>query len=504
MKTVSLPSVHHSKTRNRNIQLFKKISWSYKESLRKLIAYELRKISRNRITLTPLPVDSSSSKTPFFSLFKNHASILRRVFVLSLLVFFPIFLAIGQNNVSGKLTRIKTWTPAYGRITLEDTLSHQRFVTHSDRATGMYGFNNIPTSTYKMSVEFEPIPGDTSHFMENNVSISSDTTLNFKNFPYTRLESTHPLLEGKSVLFLTRIVTATCGPPLDMSTIAILAPSEQRIYLRKNNPSDPWAQPPSLALGAQRAMDSITIASHGNATYREEQTDSTEGGLSYEYRPDSEMTEGPGTIAWTYLLKQEWGIISKVKVEMNREIIDSARSYGIHLKENFRSRGYKDLHPSPGESIMSYPSSGRLNNDDKLWLWYSQSHGAKTDYSWFGDWYALDSTGRYGKDSIVTGDISTAVREISSTIPEGYSLSQNYPNPFNPSTYFKFSLPTSQLTTLKVYDVLGREVATLVNELLQPGEYSVKWEAIGAPSCVYFYRLSAGNYTQTRKLLLLK
>lgn len=213
-----------------------------------------------------------------------------------------MFLAIGQNNVSGKLTRIKTWTPAYGRITLEDTLNHQRFVTHSDKTTGMYGFNNIPTSTYKMSVEFEPIPDDTSHFMENNVSISSDTTMNFKNFPYTRLESTHPLLEGKSVLFLTRIVTATCGPPLDMGTIAILAPSEQRIYLRKNNPSDPYAQPPSLALGAQRAMDSITIASHGNATYREEQTDSAEGGLSYEYRPNSEMTEGPGTIAWTYLL----------------------------------------------------------------------------------------------------------------------------------------------------------------------------------------------------------
>jgi hypothetical protein len=98
---------------------------------------------------------------------------------------------------------------------------------------------------------------------------------------------------------------------------------------------------------------------------------------------------------------------------------------------------------------------------------------------------------------------STGVDE-NAQVPLTYSLEQNYPNPFNPSTTIRFSLPQREHVTLKVFDVLGREVATLVNGELNPGEHSVVFKAKGLASGMYFYRLQAGTYHDTKKLLLLK
>jgi len=89
-------------------------------------------------------------------------------------------------------------------------------------------------------------------------------------------------------------------------------------------------------------------------------------------------------------------------------------------------------------------------------------------------------------------------------MPAAFNLYQNYPNPFNPSTHIRFSVQGSALTSLKVYDILGREVATLVNEVKQPGRYEVTWNATGYASGVYFYRLKAGSFVQTKRMLLLR
>ncbi|MBI5476970.1 MAG: T9SS type A sorting domain-containing protein [Ignavibacteriales bacterium] len=88
--------------------------------------------------------------------------------------------------------------------------------------------------------------------------------------------------------------------------------------------------------------------------------------------------------------------------------------------------------------------------------------------------------------------------------PLEYVLEQNYPNPFNPTTNFQFTIANCQLTILKVYDVLGREVVTLVNEVRQPGTYTVQWNAAGLPSGVYFYRLSSGNFSDVKKMILIR
>jgi hypothetical protein len=108
--------------------------------------------------------------------------------------------------------------------------------------------------------------------------------------------------------------------------------------------------------------------------------------------------------------------------------------------------------------------------------------------------------------------ITVDVVETESILPTNYSLSQNYPNPFNPTTTIKYSIPVKvkserskvKNVTLVVYDILGREVATLVNEKQKPGNYEVIFDASNYPSGVYFYRLQAGDYSNVKKLILLK
>ncbi|MDH3252567.1 MAG: T9SS type A sorting domain-containing protein, partial [Ignavibacteria bacterium] len=102
--------------------------------------------------------------------------------------------------------------------------------------------------------------------------------------------------------------------------------------------------------------------------------------------------------------------------------------------------------------------------------------------------------------------VPASIGEDQEGLPKAFALEQNYPNPFNPSTTIQFAIPvgTYGRTSLRVYDVLGREVATLVNEVKQPGTYTVQWDARGLASGVYIYRLTAGEYVQTRKALLMK
>ena len=100
--------------------------------------------------------------------------------------------------------------------------------------------------------------------------------------------------------------------------------------------------------------------------------------------------------------------------------------------------------------------------------------------------------------------IITGVEKTSNEIPNHYSLNQNYPNPFNPSTTINYSIPELSFVTLKIYNVLGSEVATLVNEEKPIGNYKVKFDATVLPSGIYFYKLQAGNFVETKKMILLK
>jgi photosystem II stability/assembly factor-like uncharacterized protein len=102
------------------------------------------------------------------------------------------------------------------------------------------------------------------------------------------------------------------------------------------------------------------------------------------------------------------------------------------------------------------------------------------------------------------GGVTAVIGRTIAFIPGTPTLQQNYPNPFNPTTIISYSLPGSIRAVLKVYDVLGREVRTLVDEKQKAGYHNVTFQAADLPSGVYFYRLQAGTYSETKKLLLLK
>ena len=95
-----------------------------------------------------------------------------------------------------------------------------------------------------------------------------------------------------------------------------------------------------------------------------------------------------------------------------------------------------------------------------------------------------------------------------------FRLSQNYPNPFNPVTKIKFDIPShlsfpnapigNPLVTLKVYDIIGKEISTLINEQLQPGTYETEWDGSNYPSGVYFYKLTAGDFIDTKRMMMIK
>lgn len=128
-----------------------------------------------------------------------------------------------------------------------------------------------------------------------------------------------------------------------------------------------------------------------------------------------------------------------------------------------------------------------------------------------GGYAAIGMTASYTVESMIyflqfnsEGYITKVERDINETVPTSFSLFQNYPNPFNPATKIEFSITKNEKTTLKVYDVLGREVAELLNEELNPGKYKVSFNAEELSSGIYFYKLRSGNNVQVKKMMLLK
>jgi hypothetical protein len=124
-------------------------------------------------------------------------------------------------------------------------------------------------------------------------------------------------------------------------------------------------------------------------------------------------------------------------------------------------------------------------------------------------YYLVRAEDKHGNLSNGSNQISvnvsiTGVENQQTQIPNEYNLEQNYPNPFNPSTIINYAVPKTSLVTIIIYDVLGREVRTIVNEERTAGNYSVQFNAGNLASGIYFYRIQAGSFVQTKKLILLK
>jgi hypothetical protein len=99
---------------------------------------------------------------------------------------------------------------------------------------------------------------------------------------------------------------------------------------------------------------------------------------------------------------------------------------------------------------------------------------------------------------------STGIEPTYNQVTQRFTLSPNYPNPFNPVTHIEFQIPKTELVSLKIYSVLGQEIATLIDQPLAAGQHQVRWDAGNIPSGIYFYRLTNGKYDVVKKMLLIK
>ncbi len=159
-------------------------------------------------------------------------------------------------------------------------------------------------------------------------------------------------------------------------------------------------------------------------------------------------------------------------------------------------------------SIFKSQNSGEEWSELILENFSSGMYGSITfsdyDHGWVGFFHGMIyRTTDAGKNwSALSLGLTDIANETNGNID--YNVSQNYPNPFNPSTTISFTIPSSQMVELKIYDMLGREIAELINEYRQTGSYSAQFNASHLASGIYFYKLKAGNYVQTKKLILLK
>ena len=178
---------------------------------------------------------------------------------------------------------------------------------------------------------------------------------------------------------------------------------------------------------------------------------------------------------------------------MVSEIVSYAENF--RLGQGASLRNY-DAFTNNGEMLMlQWPLPESMVYSNQALMTAGHDGLPVGDLNWFPDqkeiWDSLQTTGIRRDDSVIE-------------LPRNYQLAQNYPNPFNPSTVINFSIPASGITSLKVYNILGQEVATLVNKELTAGAYQFEFNASNLSSGVYFYKLQSNDYSEVKKMILMK
>lgn len=182
-------------------------------------------------------------------------------------------------------------------------------------------------------------------------------------------------------------------------------------------------------------------------------------------------------------------IIDSVEVDSSVVYLRAQAYYGTSQASFSYSYDNESFQSLGNRLNMSFNLSVFTGNKFCLFNYATIARGGYVDF----DWFRTDIS------------ITTDVKEFSSNRePDTFLLDQNYPNPFNPTTTIEYQVLRNETVTLKVYDVTGREIKTLVNKIHTPGSYKIKFDANKLPSGVYFYKLNAGEFVQTRKMVLLR
>ncbi|MEJ2617082.1 MAG: T9SS type A sorting domain-containing protein [Ignavibacteriaceae bacterium] len=203
---------------------------------------------------------------------------------------------------------------------------------------------------------------------------------------------------------------------------------------------------------------------------------------------------------YNYILK--FNESEKVTDEIALSMFRSDSTWGDTLDIIFNYDEYGRIIQMGQYTWFHYNTDGNL---DSMVNTHTNLSGYLANKGTFVDSYGNSITLPYydGINHFYYSRFITGIKKDKSNI-KTFTLSQNYPNPFNPTTTINYSIPKVGFVTLKVYDILGREIVSLVNDEKQPGEYSVKFDGTGFSSGIYFYKLQAGEFISTKKFILMK
>jgi hypothetical protein len=241
-------------------------------------------------------------------------------------------------------------------------------------------------------------------------------------------------------------------------------------------------------------LGSVTVPNNSHATYT---WNGLLGGETYEWyvtitNENNNTTTGP---IWSFTTDQELPVelssfdakIVDNKVALNWQTKTETNNYGFEIERSVTSETAK----SNWEKIGFVNGNGNSNSPKEYsFLDSNPKGGSSFEYRL----KQIDSDGQFQYSNIVEVTV----------MPVEFALYQNYPNPFNPSTKIKYSVPTESDVTIKLYDILGKEVRSVVSSKHTPGNYEIVFNAGNLASGTYFYRIQANDFTQTKKLVILK
>jgi len=263
-----------------------------------------------------------------------------------------------------------------------------------------------------------------------------------------------------------------------------------------NQVYSPWSNPP---LPVSNSNDSITIEITGR---------NPNGTLSLEIYFTNILGASPSKPQGLYAIKSLSDEQFNPRLHWNRNLEPDMDEYKI----------YRGTYSTPGGEPSSYEyiatTSDTTYLDESIDLYTGIGGSGPCTYYIVRLAYKITAVDNTSKESVKSeraniegysdpcGEIDP--RPINGNNITSFKLYENYPNPFNPSTEIRFDLPEAVFVTLKVYDITGKEVAELVNEVKEMGSYSVRFNASNLSSGVYYYKLKAGNFSSVRKMLLIK
>jgi hypothetical protein len=209
---------------------------------------------------------------------------------------------------------------------------------------------------------------------------------------------------------------------------------------------------------------------------------------------------------WTDKPMYRYGDTVRITVTAFNPSTDTAQlSFSTAAQANYVLNDYDFFARHPVQQIVTsrtIPPGSSIS-----WDYLKYPSGPEDSSLSVGTYTLVGEVIGYGRSDtmmiIVTKGTATSVAALRTTC-ELFRLDQNYPNPFNPNTTITYALPKSSMVRLSVYDILGQEVSTLVNERTSAGSYQVKFHGAGLPSGVYVYRLQAGDFVQSKKLVVVK